>query len=104
MNVERRFFRPVWFGLCSLMLVLCACNSSVSAGSAPTSTPSSPSSPSPTTSPFQPHSVTLGPNDWPTYHHDMLRGGYIATMSDPHALSQAWKTQMDGAVYAEPLV
>jgi outer membrane protein assembly factor BamB len=42
--------------------------------------------------------------DWTTYHHDNSRAGYISTTPDPASLSQAWTAQLDGAVYAEPLV
>ena len=39
-----------------------------------------------------------------TYHRDNTRSGYVADMSDPHKLRTAWNTQLDGAVYAEPLL
>ena len=43
-------------------------------------------------------------SDWPTYHHDNARTGYLANEPDPQRLVHAWTTQLDGAVYAEPLV
>ncbi len=42
--------------------------------------------------------------DWTTYHRDNSRSGYVSTTPDPTSLRQAWNTQLDGAVYAEPLV
>ncbi|MCL4395819.1 MAG: hypothetical protein M1482_13630 [Chloroflexi bacterium] len=42
--------------------------------------------------------------DWATYHDDNTRTGYIPNMPDPQRLTLAWKTALDGAVYAEPLV
>jgi len=43
-------------------------------------------------------------SDWPTYHHDNARTGYLANEPDPKRLVRAWTAQLDGAVYAEPLV
>ena len=43
-------------------------------------------------------------SDWPTYHHDNARTGYLANEPDPKRLVHAWTAQLDGAVYAEPLV
>ncbi|MDQ6660541.1 MAG: PQQ-binding-like beta-propeller repeat protein [Chloroflexota bacterium] len=42
--------------------------------------------------------------DWTTYHRDNTRAGAIANMPDPHSLARSWNMQLDGAVYAEPLV
>ena len=42
--------------------------------------------------------------DWSTYHNDDAHTGYIANEPDPHRLLAAWTTNLDGAVYAEPLV
>ncbi len=42
--------------------------------------------------------------DWPTYHHDNVRTGYLAHEPDPKRLVHAWTAQLDHAVYAEPLV
>lgn len=77
---------------------------------APTTTPDSmtPSTAQPTSAP--PASAASAPapslnaSDWPTYHRDNLRTGYIPNMPDPQAMAVAWATQLDGAVYAEPLV
>lgn len=42
--------------------------------------------------------------DWTTYHRDNARTGYVAGAPDPTRLTSAWAAQLDGAVYAEPLV
>jgi outer membrane protein assembly factor BamB len=42
--------------------------------------------------------------DWSTYHNDNAHTGYVADEPDPHQLLTAWKKNLDGAVYAEPLV
>jgi outer membrane protein assembly factor BamB len=42
--------------------------------------------------------------DWPTYHLNNLRTGSLPGTPDPHSLSRLWGAQLDGAVYAEPLV
>src|SRR5262249_38943819 len=41
--------------------------------------------------------------DWPTYHRDKARSGYVKDMPDPQRLTVAWNTRLDGAVYAQPL-
>lgn len=46
----------------------------------------------------------LGDADWSTYHNDDAHTGYMANEPDPHRLLPAWTTNLDGAVYAEPLV
>ncbi|MGI8614455.1 MAG: PQQ-binding-like beta-propeller repeat protein [Nocardioidaceae bacterium] len=57
-----------------------------------------------------PHRISVGrapsqAESWPTYHHDAARTGYdrLANPATGH-LSRAWSRQLDGAVYAEPLV
>ncbi len=42
--------------------------------------------------------------DWTTYHQNTNRTGYVAGTPDPTRLTPAWSKQLDGAVYAEPLV
>jgi outer membrane protein assembly factor BamB len=71
-----------------------------------------PSTPKPTTlapstdssaSPAPP--VTEAATDWPTYHHDNTRTGTapgVPQLSGP--LRQAWRANLDGAVYGQPLV
>ncbi|GER88826.1 hypothetical protein KDW_29880 [Dictyobacter vulcani] len=43
-------------------------------------------------------------DDWFTYHHDAAHSGYLPSTPDPQKLAQAWKTKLNGAVYAEPLM
>jgi outer membrane protein assembly factor BamB len=43
-------------------------------------------------------------SDWTTYHRDNTRTGYVPGMPDPQQLTVAWRTELDGAVYAQPLV
>jgi outer membrane protein assembly factor BamB len=43
-------------------------------------------------------------SNWPTYHHDNARTGYLANVPDPKRLVHAWTAKLDDAVYAEPLV
>jgi YVTN family beta-propeller protein len=42
--------------------------------------------------------------DWTMYDYDPARRGEVAGMSDPTSLTRSWTTQLDGAVYAQPLV
>jgi outer membrane protein assembly factor BamB len=87
-----------WVGTGMLLLSLLGC-SSTSGGQARTNTP--PPGPPPT---VMPTPSPLQGNDWPTYHHDTTRTGYLANEPDPTKLSRTWAIQLDGAVYAEPLV
>src|SRR5215469_15177374 len=45
----------------------------------------------------------LKSSDWPTYHHDNARTGYLPNEPDPKQLIPAWTAKLDNAVYAEPL-
>jgi outer membrane protein assembly factor BamB len=94
----------VWAVLSIILVCLSACSGlSSSSGDAPPT--KAPVAPTPT-----PHSkaLALTPNpssaDWTTYHANNLRTGYISGTPDPHHLSKSWSAQLDGAVYAEPLV
>src|ERR1051326_7712562 len=106
---ESHYFwqRPgvTWAGMGLLLVLLSACSSGLT-GSAPQVTPTITSLA--LTPPAQPTAtparVTPNSTDWTTYHRDNLRTGYIASTPDPHSLSMAWRMQLDGAVYAEPLV
>ncbi|NMH98300.1 PQQ-binding-like beta-propeller repeat protein [Pseudonocardia acidicola] len=42
--------------------------------------------------------------DWPTYHGDGTRAGFVPGGPDPNAPAVAWQARLDGAVYASPLV
>ncbi|HEY5151663.1 MAG TPA: PQQ-binding-like beta-propeller repeat protein, partial [Mycobacterium sp.] len=49
--------------------------------------------------------ATVGPADWPTYHHDNARSGVAPQMSPVgSALGVGWRAELDGAVYGQPLV
>jgi outer membrane protein assembly factor BamB len=48
--------------------------------------------------------TALQSGDWPTYHHDNSRTGYLPNEPDPNQLIAAWTTKLDNAVYAEALV
>src|SRR5438552_16850266 len=87
---------------CALMILLGGCGGST-ASTVPSITPVTipPGAGSATTSSGT--SATSG-SDWTTYHYDNLRTGYLPNQSDPQHLMSAWKTTLDGAVYAEPLV
>src|SRR6266536_828235 len=68
----------------------------------PSSTPATGSSPS--TSAL-PGAVATPPADWPTYHGDNQRTGVASTLLPVHsALHRIWSVQLDGAVYASPIV
>src|SRR5919202_2194048 len=43
-------------------------------------------------------------SDWTMYHADPARTGYVAGLPNPTRLTRLWTKQLDGAVYAEPLV
>lgn len=73
--------------------------------------------PPPTASPAPPDAVAsdrvggatsgtgAGANDWPVYHLDAQRTGYLASFPSYRGpLAVAWTAKLDGAVYAEPLV
>lgn len=71
-------------------------------GNASSVTPTtSPSTPTPAVMPTSPPAPAT---DWTTYHQNNNRTGYVADTPDPKELKKAWSKQLDGAVYAEPLV
>jgi len=45
-----------------------------------------------------------GEGDWPVYHRDPARTGVGADQPSLAAAKQAWSAQVDGNIYAEPLV
>ena len=61
-------------------------------------TPSPPDAGSPTPGP------AAGGSDWPTYHRDNARSGSAPDIPAAGQLDAAWDAQLDGAVYAQPLV
>src|SRR6266700_860287 len=85
-------------GMCTLLLVGCAIPPSQ--GSTPPALTTPLTLPPATTSPTSLPSST----DWTTYHRNNARTGLVENAPDPHQLTRAWNVQLDGAVYAEPLV
>jgi outer membrane protein assembly factor BamB len=51
-----------------------------------------------------PRPVSLGPDDWPTYHRDNARSGVAPQLGPVGTLQIAWHATLDGAVYGQPLV
>jgi outer membrane protein assembly factor BamB len=47
--------------------------------------------------------AAVGAADWPTYHHDNARTGVAGQLAPLGTLRRAWQTQLDGAVYGQPL-
>ncbi len=98
----RHFARVV---ACILLIALAGCGSSTSTSNTSAHpTPKPPLAltvPSIATTPTTPVSNST---DWTTYHRDNARSGYLASASDPQRLTHLWSVQLDGAVYAEPLV
>ena len=87
-----------------LLFVLAGCNSATS-GSQPITNKTPLALPTHTATGTATHTPTAtSSTDWTTYHNDNSRSGYLASMSDPSKLSTTWNKQLDGAVYAEPLV
>ncbi len=93
-ELSRRVLLP---GMCILLILLAGCATDQveehPAKITPITLPSSTASPSPASS-----------TDWTTYHRDNTRAGYVQNAPDPSQLTRAWSVQLDGAVYAEPLV
>src|SRR5258708_15725337 len=100
--VNRPFARVV---ACILLIALAGCGSSTSTSNPPAHpTPKPPIAltvPSIATTPTTPVSNST---DWTTYHRDNARSGYLASASHPQRLTHLWSVQLDGTVYAEPLV
>ena len=101
---KKRAFSTAFLGGCALLLMLSGCGAS-SATKPPPITPItlSPGAASPTAHAGASVSSALA-TDWPTYHHDNARTGYLPGEPDPQQLATTWKASLDGAVYAEPLV
>ena len=84
----------------SLLLILLSACSGIGAIASAQSTPNV----TPLALTATPTGISTKSTDWTTYHRDNQRTGYIASIPDPHALTKIWAMQLDGAVYAEPLV
>ncbi|HEX6777708.1 MAG TPA: PQQ-binding-like beta-propeller repeat protein, partial [Ktedonobacterales bacterium] len=91
-----------WAAMSLLLVILAACGTPASTHQ---TTPISPLT-SPTTA--QPSTTAgaglPGGSDWTMYHRDAQRTGYSAATPDPQRLTKTWSKNLDGAVYAEPLV
>ena len=105
--------RRMVLSLVGLLAIVAACGSSaVSAGAATATATASPeasagSSATPTPGPTASPTASRGPfaADWPTYHRDASRSGYNPDFAPLRApLVKAWTSELDGAVYAQPLV
>ena len=94
--------RRVRVGLVPLVALLAACTSSGSAPAGPRPTSSSPIATSAAPS-VQPPGAVLA-SSWPTYHGDNARSGYVDGPALRRPLHRAWERQLDGAVYAQPIV
>jgi outer membrane protein assembly factor BamB len=104
-NMRKRTGKYVtWAGMSLLLVFLSACSDLTSSNgdAPPTITPLA------LTATPQSTAISITPNtsstDWTTYHANNLRTGYISSTPDAHSLSNIWNTQLDGSVYAEPLV
>ena len=88
------------------MITLSACSNGTTSSSPPTVTPLALTATA-TSQRGATSTATASPasnTDWTTYHRDNQHTGYVPNTPDPHSLSRAWSVQLDGAVYAEPLV
>jgi len=92
--------RVLLLGVCILLITLLGCAIPPSQGSTPPALTTPLTLPPATTSPISPP----GSTDWTTYHRNNARTGLVENAPDPHQLTRAWNVQLDGAVYAEPLV
>ncbi len=88
------------------LVVLSACSNGSTSGGTPTITPLALTATATAQQGATPTASTTpaSNSDWPTYHRDNQHTGYVANTPDPHNLTRAWSAQLDGAVYAEPLV
>src|SRR4051794_28825974 len=95
--------RCVRIGMLGLAAALAACASSPSGPAAPRPAPASPV-PSATgaTAPDPSHPDVAAA--WPTYHGDNSRSGFSQGPTLRPPLRTAWTRQLDGAVYAQPIV
>ncbi len=88
--------------LCTALLAA-ACTSASPGPSRPASSGGSPVAPL-TLPPGAASPAPTLPGDWLTYHHDPARSGDVPSVPAPGALRQAWRAQLDGAVYGQPLI
>lgn len=93
--------------VCALLFVVAGCSqgqgSSQPVHTTPITLPPATSTPSKASANKTP-TISTSSSDWTTYHQNNARTGAVANAPDPHQLTQAWNVQLDGSVYAEPLV
>jgi len=86
---------------CTLLLVGCR-SGEKRAGPTPAPAPSGSVSgsgvPTPSAAP------STADTDWTTYHHDNSRAGVAPALAPVGPLSRAWRADLDGPVYGQPLV
>ena len=92
--------RVLLLGICILLITLGGCAIPPSQGTTPPVRTTPLTLPPATAGTVSPVSDT----DWITYHRNNARTGFVENAPDPHQLTHAWNVQLDGAVYAEPLV
>ena len=83
--------------------VLAACGQSTVGSTHPSASSSSPT----TTAPSSPPTSGTAPSSarqWLTYHRDIARSGNAPSEPSVSTVGQLWRAQLDGQVYAEPLV
>jgi outer membrane protein assembly factor BamB len=103
-KVIKELTRRMLPGVCILLLLaLAGCDPILSQSSGPPANTTPITLPQTTATPT-PKTATTSSTDWTTYHYNNARSGYVASAPDPSKLTQAWNAQLDGAVYAEPLV
>src|SRR5215467_4476667 len=91
--------RPRLSATLALFGIMTSCSTAAPAGShAGSPAPSA----APATTASQP--VKPGASDWPTYHRDAARTGVAPARPAAGPLSIAWRRNLDGAVYGQPLV
>ncbi len=91
-------------GVCLPLLLLSACGQQQNGASAASSAPTQAAPTVPAASPQATASAPVTWGDWFTYHHDNARTGYLPNMPDPNKLTKGWSANLDGAVYAQPLM
>ncbi|MBA2682360.1 MAG: PQQ-binding-like beta-propeller repeat protein [Ktedonobacteraceae bacterium] len=92
------------YGICLSLLIFSACSRQQDGASAAPATPTSSVATTAASTPQATSSASVAWNDWFTYHHDNARTGYLPNMPDPKKLTKSWSTNLDGAVYAQPLM
>ena len=80
----------------AVLAVLTACSSKAPLPSVAGPSEQTVSSPTP--------GAPTGDGDWPTYHRDNSRAGLAAGLPPLGTLATAWKADLDGAVYGQPLI